>query len=75
MIQEVEKAPKVALCRECHGTGIVLKTVERPSRLFARKRPETVEEPCPQCGGSGRVTVSARMTLDIRPYIPNSDKE
>ena len=25
---------------------------------------------CPQCEGSGRVTVSAKMTLDIRPYKP-----
>ena len=43
MIQEVEKSPKVALCRE---------------------------EVCRQCEGSGRVTVSAKMTLDIRPYKP-----
>lgn len=46
------KAPKVALCRMCHGTG--------------RKG----EDICPQCEGSGRVTVSCEMTLDIRPYHP-----
>lgn len=74
MIQEIEKTPKVALCRACHGTGIVRKTVEYPSRLFGRKREETTEEVCPQCGGSGRVTVSAKMTLDIRPYKPKTNE-
>lgn len=28
MIQEVEKSPKVALCRACHGTGKVKKVVD-----------------------------------------------
>lgn len=28
MIQEVEKSPKVALCRACYGTGKVKKVVE-----------------------------------------------
>ena len=74
MIQEVEKSPKIALCRACHGTGKVKKVVETPSRFFSRifgkKRSETVEEVCRQCEGSGRVTVSAKMTLDIRPYKP-----
>lgn len=32
MIQEVEKSPKVALCRACYGTGKVKKVVEYPSR-------------------------------------------
>lgn len=73
MIQEVEKSPKVALCRACHGTGVVRKTFETPSRLFRSKKVETTEEVCPQCGGSGRVTVSAKIELDIRPYKP--DKE
>ena len=70
MIQEVEKSPKVALCRACHGTGKVKKVVEYPSRIFGKKRSETVEEVCRQCEGSGRVTISAKMTLDIRPYKP-----
>lgn len=70
MIQEVEKSPKVALCRACYGTGKVKKVVEYPSRIFGKKRSETVEEVCRQCEGSGRVTVSAKMTLDIRPYKP-----
>lgn len=30
MIQEVEKSPKVALCRACYGTGKVKKVVEYP---------------------------------------------
>lgn len=28
---------------------------------------------CPQCGGSGRVTVSCRMELDIQPYRENEE--
>lgn len=73
MIQEVEKAPKVALCRVCHGTGKVEKTVKTPSRFFGSRKTETVEEVCKQCEGSGRVTVSAKMTLDIRPYKPKKE--
>lgn len=57
MIKEVTKPEKVALCRECHGTGKV-----REGKLI-----KTVK-PCAQCEGSGRVLVSCRMTLDIRPY-------
>lgn len=40
MIQEVEKSPKVALCRACYGTGKVKKVVEYPSRIFGKKRSE-----------------------------------
>ena len=68
MIQNVEKPFKVALCRACHGTGKVKKVVEYPSRIFGKKGSETVEEVCKQCEGSGRVTVSAKITFDIRPY-------
>lgn len=68
MIQEVEKAPKVALCRTCHGTGKIHRIVKYPSRIFSKKKTETTEEVCSQCGGSGRVIVSAKMALDIRPY-------
>ena len=51
MIQEVEKQPKVALCRKCRGTGI-------------ERDPHTGEEwVCDQCGGTGRVTVSAKNHL------------
>lgn len=56
MIQEATRPPKVALCRRCRGSGI--------------EADETGTHTCPQCGGSGRVTVSCRMTLDIRPYKP-----
>ena len=31
-------------------------------------------ETCPQCEGSGRVTVSCEMTLDIRPYKPKGEQ-
>ena len=58
MIQEVEKSPKVALGRKCDGTG----------RLHNRETGE--EHMCDQCEGTGRVTVSAKMTYDIRPYKP-----
>ena len=75
MKRNVTKSPKIALCRVCHGTGVVLKTVEHPSRFFVRKRPETTEDTCPQCGGSGRVTVSANIELDIRPYKPKEQEE
>lgn len=58
MIQEVEKKPKVALCRKCYGMG----------RL--QDRETGGEHTCGQCEGTGRVTVSAKMTYDIRPYKP-----
>lgn len=59
MIQEVSKSPKIALCRKCHGTGYY--------RRIATDATFTVEQ-CPQCEGSGRVTVSAVIKCDIRPY-------
>ena len=58
MIQEVEKNPKVALCRKCHGTGSL------------NDRDTGAEHECDQCEGTGRVTVSAKMTYAIRPYKP-----
>nr|DAO18609.1 MAG TPA: chaperone protein [Caudoviricetes sp.] len=75
MKRNVTKDPKIALCRACHGTGTVHETVEHSSRLFGRKKTETVETTCPQCGGSGRVTVSANIELDIRPYHPKIQEE
>lgn len=74
MKKQVTKSPKVALCRECGGTGTVRETVKRPGRLFCR-RTGTEERTCPQCGGSGRVTVSASIELDIRPYDPENQEE
>lgn len=56
MILEVAKMPKVALCRKCYGTG----------RLHDRETGK--ESTCDQCEGTGRVTVSAKMRYDIRPY-------
>lgn len=61
MIQNVEKSPKVALCRACRGTGVVQRTTELPSRIFRKKKVNITEEACPQCGGSGRVIVSAKI--------------
>lgn len=59
MIQEVEKQPKVALCRKCRGTGKLRDQETQEVRV------------CDQCEGSGRVTVSAKMIFDIRPYRTN----
>lgn len=59
MKKAITRPPKVALCQMCKGTGIV-----------ATEAPQRYPEPCPQCEGSGRVTVSCEMTLDIRPYRP-----
>ena len=47
MIQKMRKAPKIAICRACHGTGEIYS-----GRLFRKTGP------CPQCEGSGRVMVS-----------------
>lgn len=63
MKKEVSRPPKVALCRVCKGTGIV-----------AAEAPQCYPDPCPQCEGSGRVTVSCEMTLDIRPYRTKPQK-
>jgi DnaJ-class molecular chaperone len=60
MIQELEKKPKVALCRKCYGTGHI------------HDKDTGEEHECPQCEGTGRVTVSARMVYDIRPYKPRT---
>lgn len=73
MKKTVSKAPKVALCRECHGTGYVIANQEKGKGLKTILRSfvasETVKPAvCPQCEGSGRVTVSAEIELDIRPY-------
>lgn len=59
MKKEITRSPKIALCRMCKGTGIL-----------AAEAPERHPYRCPQCEGSGRVTVSCEMTLDIRPYRP-----
>lgn len=51
MKHNVEKTPKVALCRACHGTGVIQRTTELPSRIFRKKKVNITEESCPQCGG------------------------
>ena len=59
MIKEVTKPAKIAVRRECGGTGIKANLLGKPKQ-------------CPQCEGTGRVTVSGKMTLDIRPYKPEN---
>ena len=62
MKREIEHPTKVALCRICKGTGWVAGDEEGEFHT------------CLQCEGSGRVTVSCQMTLDIRPYKPKTSK-
>lgn len=65
----VEKPQRIALCRRCGGSGHTPQSVRGA-------HPKIVEglsggkqfTVCPQCGGSGRVLVSCKMELDIRPY-------
>lgn len=69
MKRKVTKGAKIALCQSCHGTGLAEVPADVRFRFFGRKG-KTSPGVCPQCGGSGRVTVSAEMELDIRPYQP-----
>lgn len=55
MKHTVVKPPKIAVCKECNGTGKV-------------KNSDYEWCECSQCCGSGRVIVSARIELEIRPY-------
>lgn len=64
MKRNVTKSPKIALCRVCHGTGHV-----------PTNSPDFEPAICTQCGGSGRVTVSANIELDIRPYNPKKKEQ
>ncbi len=59
MKKEMTKPPKIAICRRCGGSGLWRHTGSDGTPVF---------EQCPQCEGSGRVTVSAKMEFDIRPY-------
>lgn len=70
MKKEVTKAPKVALCRMCHGTGRTFKALKPFDPTKEQNCDPCV---CPQCEGSGRVTVSAKMEYDIRPYKPKAE--
>lgn len=59
MKRDMTRPPKIAICRRCGGRGYIIGK-------------ETDHEPvlCSQCLGSGRVTVSAEIVYDIRPYKP-----
>ena len=73
MIQNVEKSPKSSLvpCLSRHGCRT---ENDRTSFSdFQKKKVNITEEACPQCGGSGRVIVSAKMELDIQPYNPKKE--
>lgn len=71
MIEEIRKPLKIALCRKCHGTGRVRLAEETESAESSSHTIGSNECTCPQCEGSGRVTVTCQMTLDIRPYKTN----
>lgn len=70
MKKEIVHPPKIALCRVCKGTGQCPAPIEEGRG--PRREPELVR--CPQCDGSGRVTVSTHAILDIRPYRPRTDR-
>lgn len=57
MIRQIEKPPRVAICRTCKGTG-------RVENWSSGGELET----CPSCEGSGRLVVSCKMMVDTRPY-------
>lgn len=54
MKKKVTKQPRVALCRKCNGMGSILEGEHM--------------RVCPQCGGSGRVWVSAEMEIEVKPF-------
>lgn len=62
MIREVRHAPKITICQACKGTGTT----------WTEYSSFNVPKVCPQCEGSGRVTVSTHTVLDIRPYRPRT---
>ncbi len=74
MKKTVEKPEKVSICRMCGGTGTVSRAVKPAPRFWGVKKRVVEHDVCPQCGGSGRVMVSAVIELDIRPY-PGSGAE
>ena len=62
MKKDVIKPTKVAICRGCGGTGY--RQVPHSDGSLHRVR-------CSHCEGSGRVWVSCKLLLDIRPYKEN----
>nr|DAV26997.1 MAG TPA: antitermination protein [Caudoviricetes sp.] len=59
MKREVRRPPRVSFCRRCVGTGVWRHLMDDGTPLTG---------PCPQCEGSGWVTVSSVTEYDIRPY-------
>lgn len=61
MIKSIKKSARISLCQQCHGTGLWKHADSGdPSVVIAER--------CPQCLGSGRVTVSVEARYDIRPW-------
>ena len=65
LIKEVDKPEKVCLCRECGGTGYIGGDNVSSDVVWPMGKTLNV---CPQCGGSGRVYVSAHIRMTIRRY-------
>lgn len=55
---EVLKPEKICICRMCEGSGQV-----KSDEVWPIGKTYNV---CPQCGGKGRVRVSARMYVTIK---------
>jgi DnaJ-class molecular chaperone len=62
MIEKTHRGAKIALCRRCGGRGYL-------------SNGDGSHEKCPQCEGSGRVTVSGDMIMDVRPYRSTETKD
>lgn len=56
--------PVIELCRDCKGEGI--KHVFPPWDKLNQTEPEVI--PCPLCEGNGRVIVSKKTVITIKPF-------
>jgi molecular chaperone DnaJ len=63
----------IKTCAECRGTGTVTRTQRTPFGMFqststcrsCRGEGKTIDEPCDECGGSGRVEQERKIKVDI----------
>lgn len=61
---------KICLCKECEGTGYIIKYSPHDYR-----KENPIKFKCSQCKGTGRVVVSGKRVLEVEPYEPtNTDK-
>lgn len=57
------------LCRICKGNGMV--NVYDKKDIFSMN---ASLQPCPNCLGSGRVTVSREIITTVKPYKPTKNE-